>query len=544
MPFKKAFALSAAINLFFLLLCIFFGNLEYGVRDDYFMAAILTGALGDNYNPHMYFVNALYGYVLIPLYHLFPKVGWYYLGEMFGVFVSFTTITYILIQKIGRYWGSILATILLAFFYSDFYLSVQFTQCAALYSAAGAISILWGISEKKKLPIILGSVLLFWGSIIRWDAFMMGGPFIALGILMQWKSCLQNWKVLLITCCVLSLAIYSARQFDRSLYNTSEYTTYKNFQGPRATGGDGNNYNTEAVTKELKAMGKSVEDFQMLRTWKFYDTETFNVDSLRLIERIIGKHTYQPASQNIPSSLYNAIVNSTSYYRCWAFFIISILVLLTNPRRGLYPWAAFAIILCEMAYLLHLNRLVLRVENGVWVYATLLAIPSLGAFRTFPKKFYTTAILSILAICFGLQLKTYVNSSDERIQKEKNDKIYQEVLKYIDDNPSTLFLISMPQYAAISLHREPPYMATPIGAFKRIVCFGFWTPYLPEVTKTLQEFNVTNPLKEVVNDNVVVIGDPSLKDFLERHYFQNVQVTKVKQFGQVSFYKYSIDTKK
>ena len=102
----------------------------------------------------------------------------------------------------------------------------------------------------------------------------------------------------------------------------------------------------------------------------------------------------------------------------------------------------------------------------------------------------------------------------------------------------------MPQYAAISLHREPPYKATPIGAFKRIVCFGFWTPYLPEVTKTLQEFNVTNPLKEVVNDNVVVIGDPSLKDFLERHYFQNVQVTKVKQFGQVSFYKYSIDEEK
>ena len=110
----------------------------------------------------MYFVNALYGYALIPLYHLFPKVGWYYLGEMFGVFVSFTTITYILIQKIGRYWGSILATVLLAFFYSDFYLSVQFTQCAALYSAAAAIAILCGISEKNIQSVILGRFLLFW----------------------------------------------------------------------------------------------------------------------------------------------------------------------------------------------------------------------------------------------------------------------------------------------------------------------------------------------------------------------------------------------
>ena len=70
MPFKRAITYSLIINLFFLALCLIFGDLKFGAVDDYFMAARLTGALGTEYNPHLIFVNAIYGYVLLPLYHL------------------------------------------------------------------------------------------------------------------------------------------------------------------------------------------------------------------------------------------------------------------------------------------------------------------------------------------------------------------------------------------------------------------------------------------------------------------------------------------
>ena len=105
MPFKRAITFSLVINLFFLALCLIFGDLKFGAVDDYFMAARLTGALGTDYNPHLIFVNAIYGYALLPLYLLFPKIGWYYIGEMLSVFLSFTVIGYVLLQRCGERWA-------------------------------------------------------------------------------------------------------------------------------------------------------------------------------------------------------------------------------------------------------------------------------------------------------------------------------------------------------------------------------------------------------------------------------------------------------
>ena len=111
MPIKKALAFSAVINLFFLILCLIFGDLKFGAIDDYFMAARLTGAFGTEYSPHLIFVNAVYGYALLPLYHLFPTIGWYYIGEMTAVFISFFTIGYVLLRKMRANWGTLLATL-------------------------------------------------------------------------------------------------------------------------------------------------------------------------------------------------------------------------------------------------------------------------------------------------------------------------------------------------------------------------------------------------------------------------------------------------
>ena len=76
---------SLGINLFFLALCLIFGDLKFGAIDDYFMAARASGALGSNYEPLLVFVNAIYGFLLIPFYKLFPALGWYYILEMASV---------------------------------------------------------------------------------------------------------------------------------------------------------------------------------------------------------------------------------------------------------------------------------------------------------------------------------------------------------------------------------------------------------------------------------------------------------------------------
>lgn len=523
---------AVAINLFFLILCLIFGELRYGAMDDYFMAAVLTGAHGTDYNVHMYFVNAIYGYALLPLYHLFPKVGWYYIGEMFSVFLSFTTISYILLKKVGSQWGLFLSVILIAFFASDFYLSVQFTQCAALLTATGMLTILWGITEKRNFVVALGGFMILWGSMMRWHAFLMGFPFLAATMLIQIKDCWFRAKPILVTTSILTIAIFGAHSFDQSLYDTPEYKPYKAIQGPRAALGDAHDYDVDAVIKDIKAEGKSVEDFQMLTFWKFYDTEIFHVDSMRAYSNITYRHKNKFPKSQIPRSLFNLLSSSAGHYLCWLFFVFGIIILYTNPKRGLYPWLSLAVTLGMLAYLLSINRLVLRVENGFWIYATILAIPHFGKLPSIPQRIFIPSAITLLLICS-------ICPPHNSPTKKKQD-VYDKVFQYIESHPSTIFMISMPQYTSLAQHKLPPYLAEPIGGFRRTISFGFWTPYLPDITETLKEFGITNPLKEIVNDNVMVIGDGKLDDFLVRHYYDSVKVENVISYDNVHFFKYSI----
>lgn len=496
------------------------------------MAAVLTGAHGTDYNVHMYFVNALYGYALLPLYHLFPKIGWYYIGEMFSVFLSFSTITYIMLKKIGLQWGTILSTLLIAFCASDFYLAVQFTQCASILTATGFLAFIWGITEKRNGIVLLGCFLVLWGSIMRWHAFFMGLPFLGVAALIQYRDCIANYKKIFIFGLIAISSIYGSYSFNQSLYNTPEYKPYKQIQGPRAALGDGSNFIEEDIIKDIIAKGKSVEDYKLLRGWVFYDTEIFHPDSISAYARIANQHTIKFPVNEIPQKIIFLLSAAADHALCKIFFIFSIIVLLTNPKKGLYPWAILTVVLGLLTYLFSIGRVVLRVENGFWIYATVLAIPNFGKIKKIPTKIFYGLSAALFTGCL------FFHPSNAPLPKKQD--AYNKAFQFVEDHKDFIFLMSMPQYASFAEHKLPPYLAEPIGGFRRTISFGYWTPYLPDITKTLNEYGISNPLKEIINNNVIVVGDRHLGSFLQRHYYDSVKVENIQSFDNIHFYKYSV----
>lgn len=554
MPFKRAFLYSVAINLFFLALCLFFGDIKFGAIDDYFMAAVLTGAHGTDYNPHLLFVNAIYGYALLPLYHLFPKVGWYYIGEMLAVFLSFTAIGYVLLRRCGERWGFLLTVLFAAMFASDFYLVIQFTQCASILSAAGMLLFGYAVVDCRApkaarndiVVVVLGVLLLLWGSVMRWEAFLMGMPFFGVGLLFNLKLCWKSRWMTVAGLAVMFAGAYAMHHFDASLYKNAEYTPYVDIQGPRAALGDGSNYNQNAVYEDIEEMGKSGIDYHMLTEWIFYDTETFAVDSMRAIVDVIGQYRDKIERGDIPRLLLNALGHSLRSPLFWVWFIFCLLIWATNRQKFLYLWASLAVILFLMSLLLGMNRLVYRVESGFWLYAAVIAVPLWGRFRyELPRKSVVAAVAAIaLANVFTYatngKLVRGPGSGELRTLAVEDSTDYDQVFAYIDSQPDKMFLLSMNAYMRFSHHKNPPYLAEPIGSYRRTVSFGYWTPYLPEITQALAEFGVTNPIKDVVHDNVIVINEGRLKDFLQRHYYDSVAVDTLKVIGEMEFFKYHL----
>ncbi len=567
MPFKRALTYSIIINLFFLALCLIFGDLKFGAVDDYFMAARLTGALGTEYNPHLIFVNAIYGYALLPLYHLFPTIGWYYIGEMAAVFISFVTIGYVLLQRCGERWGAILAALFTALFASDFYLVLQFTQCASILSAAGMLLFAYGVISINKvmdrhtptsagfsglvilqqsLPFILAILLMLWGSVMRWQAFLMGMPFFCLGLLFILKQCWQAKYQVIAGLAILFAAAFAMHNWDQNIYKAPEYEAFNKFQDPRVTLGDRTNYNSNAVLEDAEESGLSMKDFLMLTGWVHYDTEVFSVDSLKRYTDIIAPYRDTNPLEFIPRHLFSALSNALHSPLFWTWFIMCFLVYITNRSKSIYVWASLFIILALMTQLLAMGRLVYRVESGFWLYAAVLAIPLIGKITWNISNKVVYIVLGLIAAANIFEYAT----SGEIIRDPAAGKLrtiaiedstdYQQVFNYIDDNPDKMFLLSMNAFMRFSHHRNPPYLAEPIGTYRRTISFGYWIPYLPEVTQALADFNINNPIKDVVRDNVIVLNESGLIDFLQRHYYNKVELDTLAKFGDMTFYKYHI----
>ena len=78
-----AIILNVAFFLSILLMC----DIKYEVSDDFIMSTVISGAYGNGYNPHLMFINIIWGYMLLPFYYLMPKISWYLVAQLFSLSV-------------------------------------------------------------------------------------------------------------------------------------------------------------------------------------------------------------------------------------------------------------------------------------------------------------------------------------------------------------------------------------------------------------------------------------------------------------------------
>lgn len=560
MILKRNTSLAVLINIYFMMICLGFCHLRYGAIDDYFMAGILSGMFGDEYNAHMFFVNAIYGYLLLPLYHLFPQISWYYIGELASVFVSLTLITYILLEKMGRSWGCILGILVIFAYAKDLYIVLQFTQCAEILSATGMVVLIEAFAQlrndqMKKTTytfMFIGILCLWWGSFMRWDAFLMGIPFLAAALLLcVRKFCGIRFHIIL-TLLVVYMGAYAFHSFDKSLYQSPEYKTFVDFQPFRVLLGDGSFYNEQAVYEDLQEMDLQSNDFDLLKKWVFYDNEVFAPESVQSVTHLIDKYAVRPHLKSYPMLLLQNFSHMaiTPVFILWLAF--GVILLISNRRQFVYFWICLLFIVVALSYFIYIDRIVYRVEMGLWLYATLLMIPFWEKMPyESPKVLRGTAVVLLLfaSIVFynnRNEFRSPNNASAVSIEKMLDTKGYDQLFAFMDSKPdSILFVVPMSTYIDFSEHRRPPYLTEPMGSWQHIISMGFWTPYFPDVENSFRKRGMTNPIKNLVKENVYYVDNLkhglSMVDFLENHHYNQVAVDTVEKFDDLIVMKYFVD---
>lgn len=548
---KSPFVIAFCLNVLFFLLYLFLGQVKHGSLDDYFMSSVLTGAYGGEYDVHMYFVNAAYGYFLKPFYWLFPKVGWYFIFELIGTFAAFTAYTYVLIKKMGLRYGVSLSLLMLASLTPDFYFQLSFTQCATAYTAAGILLLSVGVSKENKWMLAFGGIGLLAGSFMRWEGFLLGMPYLCYLFALVWHEKRSFEKKSVVILGMIFVAIAGLHYYDRSLYTEREYKQYAAYQPVRAYFGDGAFYDSESTFDELEERGLSGKDLYTLQSWTFYDTDVFAIDSLKPIVKISQNNLYSPNPARMPvtflMSVSSALMRSSGW--CWAIFCL-FLILTLSRKANLYPWVSLTFVAISIGYLLLVNRLVYHVESGIWLYAIVCSIAFMSQdefSKNLAVKKWNRVIPVILVLIsayfayFTMVEQIYVKDKKNLIESVEVPENWQMFLDYAHDHPKDVFILSFDRYKSLGTIHNPPYLAIEPGSWNNIFSWGYWNIYLPAMVKEFQKRSVTNPIKDIVRDNVYTLEDnnrPSLGDFYERHYHKVLGVDTVKTFGDLMLLKY------
>lgn len=550
---KSPFLHAICLNLFFLFLYIAFGQIRHGSLDDYFMSSVLTGAYGGEYDVHMYFVNSAYGCFLKPFYWLFPKVGWYFIFELIGTFTAFTTLIYFVIRQLGPKYGIPLSSILLASLTPDFYFQLSFTQCATLYTAAGLVAISFAICENKKKFFVLAGLFLFAGSVMRYEGFLLGTPFLCFLLATKIYETKRISLQMVIAFCIILFSIWGVREYNHSLYTEGEYKYYAAYQPIRAYFGDGAFYDRESTFDELEERGMSGQDFNLLKTWMFYDTEVFQIDSLTPIKNIAQNNLFEPNPKRMATAFLLSISNSLTRCSGWCWVLFCILLIFSSSKiSNIYPWISLSFICICIGYLLVVNRLVYHVESGVWLYAIASTIPFVrqekymtsGLFLKIEKM--TLLIIVLIAAGFtyiGVSNQEHLKKHLSLIESPEMPKDWQNLLSYVKKHPNDVFLLSYSRYKELGSFKNPAYRAIEPGSWDNIFSWGYWNIHLPSMQRELKKRGVQNPIHDIVHNNVYVLENDSpslLEDFYKVHYHRAIHADTSAFFGKLILRKYKL----
>ena len=544
------FGRAIVLNIFFGVLCLAIGGFRAGSLDDYFMSAVVTGAYGGEFDPHMLFVNGAFAYFLKPFYGLFPSAGWYYIFQLLSVFAAFTVFTYFILRQVGGWLGFALSVFVLASLASDLYMNVAFTQCAAAATAAAIILFYFGNNERRRLWLIAGGVFFVVGIVFRKEGFLLGMPFLVAVLAL---SAFETRKILKTTVVVLLLCVaaYQGLQaFNNRLFENNEYTYYRDYQWSRSTFGDGAYYDDNAVVDELDERQMQSRDFRYLRSWIFYDTEVLSLDSLKPFVNVVNRNRYEVNRSRMPVALFLVLANSFFKTNAWCWIVLCFVFFFFAPKRAnWYAWGSLALICLCLGYLLYVNRVVSHVESGIWLYAIVAAIPMIkskdfSVGERLNKLPYLIGVLALGALIMAFSPERNVNNNRLLFGTPQMSKDWSELVGHIESHSSDVFLLYFNDYKYLATCRTPAYRAVAPRSWGNIIPIGYWNIYLPGMKKEMAERGVNNPIRDLIKDNVYIVESDTLRKFdryYRVHYHQSVHRDTVASFGDLQLIKYRLD---
>ena len=574
------------INLIAFLFCVVVILPLFETNDDDAMRHLIDG-LKMFRDPHIVFQNILLGRLYILLYDITGRFPWYTLVQYGVLFVSFTCVTSLLIKKAKDGAGLACGFLMLSFFAIEGYSSIQFTKTAGIGSAAGLLLIYDSIEGDKtdRWELALGYVVAVAGSMFRFRQFLP--CFLLLGgiglyqLLKTWREEKEKLKKRLIRMAAALAGVvvvaYAFYGYDRSCYKSEEWQYFFAINNAREMLLDFYAPDYGLHLQQYQDLGIDESAFALLAGWNYSDPEVF---SAKVLEEIVS---WKPPIDVINKAKLKEFLTRFPWEffgrRTFYFYLAAVIIWLLFKKKDKLEWL---IVFCEIAlfgamyyYLFATGRYMKnRVDVCLWfaigMVMLYLALERKIVGETKPAKagmrmaetgetpakagmlmaetaeksartrrLATPAILLLTVIALTAATLSGADGT-KPLWRWSHDAKYEQSawheytnrVKILAADADHLYVSKIALITGI--YGGDPLIGPEVGIMKNLVYLGGWTNYGSVYLKTLEAYGVTNPYKDLIDNDKVYLVDNDINltlTYLRNHYNPDAQAEEVMDVG-------------
>lgn len=530
------------VNMVFLSLILVFCTLSFETNDDSGMASIAYGAATNRYSMHLIFINSFIGLVLKILLSSIPAIPWYTVLMYLVLFISYSVISYCLLEKDFE-WGIFLNFVILIFFGYYTYVSLQFTEVAAVATIAGIMLLFHSIqdAEVRKKKVCLAIVLLLVGAAYRFEMFCVVFIIMSGYGIYEWIGYYCCHKRKTAVRCVILFGVSIVLCFGIEFINRFEYKQnhlYKDyviFNTYRAELMDHGFPDYEKNQEVYKKYGIAEEDLQLYTSWDFADPDIFNTETLAALVEIKNKDKVKVDAEFLKDFMDWFPKELLSYRWMSAFLLICYLSVVWNHKN--IKWVFYELLLlgCLQFYFCYTKRyLQARVDIGIFLAASVV-VAGIMLDRVSERMKVRLAVCAIVFVLIPVWYQENTLNKNSLIVKENAER-FSDIISKDQEN---LYLCSVPS-AVTYTKAYGIWDKIPLGHRSNIVQLGGWGTNAPFTNYVLNSYQVRNPFRDMVdNPNIYLIDNYHINEivgYIQRHYNENAYARLVKQVEGASVY--------
>lgn len=539
---------ACVFNLTVLVLMLLILRPGYETNDDISISMIANGAWGVR-DMHVICQN----YLLGKLYNLFYTAGhgmipWYVILQYAFVFSALTTVTCVLFRRLKGEQAFLVNGILLLYFGYECYIRMQYTKTAGIMLGAGVFLLFYEM-EKEKISwkaVVWGILLAVTGSLYRFEETAVCCVLIA-GIGLNFLLNLRQWgeqkrKRLLTLLGVFGLTgilMVGCELMDQRLYASDpDWDAFMQYNEYRSNLTD---YSIPAFAdfeEEYKEMGISKTAYKIFRTGlNFYDPDVYSLDTLKKMDELRPRNNLSRAlAENFLKEFPVGYIKIPVFL---GFLTLAFLWLFwKKDQKKVWLVAGYEILAMGLIdfYLYYQGRyLENRVEVGMWFAISLVVIWLYDQKKIQVSRQLVWLMLGCVLIANQGSWKSRWKVLSEQ---DARDQAYlkESFEGAVSVDPDGLYLAKL---GTISYNSFGIFSAVPEGTFENVVWYGGWEMGNPLWKKKLAEYNITNPYRDLIDQEHVYIVDNKIDltlKYIKEYYQENVEAELVKESGNVKVY--------